>query len=75
MNANNAFSGNDFHIKVDNEIMYVSAGGSSTGMTIIRGQLGTVAASHALGATVTTNIATGDMLLADICFVIKRFNS
>jgi len=75
VNANNAFSGNDFHIKVDNEIMYVSAGGGSAGMTIIRGQLGTVAASHALGATVTTNIATSDILLADICFVIKRFNS
>ena len=75
VNANAAFSSNDFHIKVDNEIMYVSAGGGGATVTVIRGQLGTVAASHTLGALVTTNIATSDMALADLCFVVKRFNS
>jgi hypothetical protein len=76
INVNTAFSNNDFHVKVDNEIMYVSnttGGGSS--FTVTRGQLGTVAATHALGATVTTNIATDDMLLVDACFVMKRFEN
>ena len=76
INVNTAFSNSDFHVKVDNEIMYVSnTTGSGTSFTVTRGQLGTVAAPHALGATVTANIATDDMLLVDACFVMKRFEN
>ena len=69
------FSGSDFHVKVDNEIMYVSSGGSISTMTVARGQLGTTAASHSLGATVTTNVSLSGMLLIDACFTMKRFES
>ena len=73
--ANTNFSGNDFHVKVDNEIMYVSSGGSTSTMTVARGQLGTTAASHLSGALVTTNVGLSSMLLIDACFTMKRFES
>ena len=73
--ANTNFSGNDFHVKVDNEIMYVSSGGSTSTMTVARGQLGTTAAEHLSGALVTTNVGLSDMLLIDACFTMKRFES
>ena len=73
--ANSAFSNSDFHVKVDNEIMYVSSGGSSTSMTVARGQLGTTAAEHLSGALVTANVSLSGMLLVDACFTMKRFES
>ena len=73
--GNSAFSGNDFHVKVDNEIMYVSSGGSSASMTVARGQLGTTAATHLSGALVTANVGLSSMLLIDACFTMKRFES
>ena len=75
VNPTAAFSNSDFHVKVDNEIMYVSSGGSGASMTVVRGQLGTTAASHSLGATVTTNVSLSGMLLIDACFTMKRFES
>ena len=73
--ANTNFSGNDFHVKVDNEIMYVSSSGSTSTMTVARGQLGTTAADHLSGALVTTNVGLSNMLLIDACFTMKRFES
>ena len=73
--ANTNFSGNDFHVKVDDEIMYVSSGGSSSTMTVARGQLDTTAAEHLSGALVTTNVGLSNMLLIDACFTMKRFES
>lgn len=76
VNINGAFSNNGFHVKVDDEIMYVSnVTGGGASMTVLRGQLGTAQAPHDPGATVTTNIATNDMLLVDACFVMKRFDN
>lgn len=49
-----------FWIKVDDEIMYVTAGAGTTTLTVTRGQEGTKASTHANAATVVMFItATG----------------
>ena len=45
-------SGN-YYIRVDNEVMQVTGGQGTLNWTVLRGQLGTSAATHANGATVT----------------------
>jgi FtsP/CotA-like multicopper oxidase with cupredoxin domain len=45
-------SGN-YHIRIDNEVLQVTAGQGTTTWTVARGQLGTAAAAHASGAVVT----------------------
>ena len=40
------------YLAIDSEIMRVTAGGSTTSLTVERGALGTTAASHSNGATV-----------------------
>src|SRR5499427_1361110 len=45
-------SGNYF-IRIDNEILQVTGGQGTTTWTVLRGQLGTSAASHLSGATIT----------------------
>jgi len=47
----------NFYIKIDSEIMLVTAGQSTTTWTISRGQRGTAAATHSNGATI--NMAGG----------------
>lgn len=42
-----------FYIKIGSEIILVTEGHSSTSLTVLRGQLGTTAASHIIGSTVT----------------------
>jgi Multicopper oxidase len=42
-----------YYIRIDSEVMRVTAGQGTTTWTVDRGQLGTTAASHASGATVT----------------------
>ncbi len=44
---------NGYYIRVDNEVMQVTAGAGTLTWTILRGQLGTAAASHATNATIT----------------------
>lgn len=43
---------NGTYIQIDSEIMYVTAGQGTTGLTVTRGALNTTAASHASAATV-----------------------
>ncbi len=45
-------SGN-FYVRIDNEVLNVTGGQGTTTWTVQRGQLGTAAASHLSGATVT----------------------
>jgi hypothetical protein len=45
-------SGN-YYIRIDNEVMQVTGGQGTTTWTVARGQLGTVAASHLSGATIS----------------------
>src|SRR5262249_14701236 len=45
-------SGN-YYIRIDNEVLQVTGGQGTTTWTVARGQLGTAAASHASGATVS----------------------
>ena len=42
-----------YYIRIDTEAMRVTAGQGATTWTVVRGQLGTTAANHANGATVT----------------------
>jgi hypothetical protein len=42
-----------YYIRIDNEVMRVTGGQGTTTWTVVRGQLGTVAASHAINATVS----------------------
>jgi hypothetical protein len=42
-----------YYIRIDNEVMQVTAGQGTTTWTVARGQLGTAAATHAAGATVS----------------------
>jgi hypothetical protein len=46
-------STNGFYIRVDNEVMQVTAGAGTTAWTITRGALTTAGASHAANATIT----------------------
>jgi hypothetical protein len=45
--------GNNYYVRVDNEVMQVTGGQGTTTWTVLRGQLGTSAATHASGAPVT----------------------
>lgn len=58
-----------FWVKVDDELMYVTAGQGTTTFTVARGQQGTKAAAHATGATCVLwhpaagrRVTTGDVL-------------
>jgi FtsP/CotA-like multicopper oxidase with cupredoxin domain len=42
-----------YYVRVDNEVMQVTGGQGTTSWTVVRGRLGTSAATHASGATVT----------------------
>ncbi|MGW3602750.1 multicopper oxidase domain-containing protein [Micromonospora sp. NPDC005161] len=42
-----------YHVRIDNEVLLVTGGQGTTTWTVARGQLGTVAASHLSGATIT----------------------
>ncbi|UQX88811.1 multicopper oxidase domain-containing protein [Jatrophihabitans telluris] len=42
-----------YYVRVDNEVMQVTAGMGTTSWTVLRGRLGTLAATHAANATVT----------------------
>jgi FtsP/CotA-like multicopper oxidase with cupredoxin domain len=42
-----------YYIRIDNEVMQVTGGQGTTTWTVLRGQLGTAPATHALNATVT----------------------
>jgi len=42
-----------YYIRIDNEVLQVTAGQGTTTWTVARGQLGTAAASHLSGATIT----------------------
>jgi hypothetical protein len=46
-------SSGNFYIRIDNEVMQVTGGQGTTSWTVTRGQLGTIAATHATGAVVT----------------------
>ena len=46
-------SGN-FYIQVENEVELVTAGQGSATLTVVRAQLGSIAAAHAIGATATS---------------------
>jgi hypothetical protein len=46
-------SGN-FYIQVENEVELVTAGQGGTTMTVVKAQLGSTSAAHAVGATVTS---------------------
>jgi hypothetical protein len=52
-----ATAGHDYHLIVDNEVMLVTGGQGTTSLTVMRGQGGTTAVGHSLGATVTVSIA------------------
>jgi Multicopper oxidase len=43
----------NFYVRIDNEVLLVTGGQGTTTWTVARGQLGTTAATHANGATVT----------------------
>jgi hypothetical protein len=45
---------NGFYIRVDNEVMQVTAGAGTTNWTVLRGALGSTTSSHLSGATVTS---------------------
>ncbi len=55
---------NNDYIKIDSEIMKITAGGGTTTLTVLRGQLNTTAATHSSGAAVNdtcgTSGASGD---------------
>jgi FtsP/CotA-like multicopper oxidase with cupredoxin domain len=42
-----------YYVRIDNEVLQVTAGQGTTTWTVARGQLGTAAATHATGATIT----------------------
>jgi hypothetical protein len=42
-----------YYVRIDNEVMQVTGGQGTTTWTVARGQLGTVAASHLSGATIS----------------------
>ncbi len=42
-----------YYVRIDNEVMSVTGGQGTTTWTVLRGQLGSAAATHAAGATVT----------------------
>ncbi|MEU7875202.1 multicopper oxidase domain-containing protein [Dactylosporangium sp. NPDC049140] len=42
-----------YYVRVDNEVLQVTGGQGTTTWTVARGQLGTTAAAHASGATIT----------------------
>jgi hypothetical protein len=42
-----------YYVRIDNEVLQVTAGQGTTSWTVLRGQLGTAAAAHANGAVVT----------------------
>jgi hypothetical protein len=44
---------NNDYIQINTEILQVTAGGGTTTLTVTRGQLGTAAAAHTNGSTVT----------------------
>ncbi len=46
-------SSGTYYVRVDNEIMQVTGGQGTATWTVSRGQLGSAAATHAIGATVT----------------------
>jgi hypothetical protein len=50
-------TGGKFYIRIDNEVMQVTAVSGST-FTVVRHQLGTTAAAHLAGATVASEVAT-----------------
>jgi hypothetical protein len=45
--------GGNYYVRIDNEVLQVTAGQGTTTWTVARGQLGTTAATHASGATIT----------------------
>ena len=42
-----------YYVRIDNEVLQVTGGQGTTTWTVLRGQLGTAAASHASGAVIT----------------------
>jgi FtsP/CotA-like multicopper oxidase with cupredoxin domain len=42
-----------YYIRIDNEVLQITGGQGTTTWTVVRGQLGTAAASHLSGATIT----------------------
>jgi FtsP/CotA-like multicopper oxidase with cupredoxin domain len=46
-------SSGSYYIRIDNEVLQVTGGQGTTTWTVARGQLGTAAATHASGATIT----------------------
>jgi FtsP/CotA-like multicopper oxidase with cupredoxin domain len=42
-----------YYVRIDNEVLQVTGGQGTTTWTVLRGQLGTAAAAHANGATIT----------------------
>jgi hypothetical protein len=42
-----------YYVRIDNEVLQVTGGQGTTTWTVARGQLGTAAATHATGATIT----------------------
>lgn len=67
---------NDTYVKIDDEIVYITSGGSGATPTIVRGQLGTTPATHLQNTIVSANIAGGTgpitALLARTCITFKR---
>jgi FtsP/CotA-like multicopper oxidase with cupredoxin domain len=43
----------NYYIRIDNEVLQVTGGAGTTTWTVLRGQLGTAPATHAIGATVS----------------------
>ena len=74
--ANAAFSGAGYYAKITStngtEIVFVSSGGSSANMNVLRGLGGTTAIAHTTAATISTNVggALGS-LLADIYITLQ----
>ena len=72
--AGSGFSSSNTYVKIDNEIVLITANGTGFAPTIVRGQLGTTPATHVVGSTVSANIGSaGGGLLAKICYTFKRF--
>ena len=53
---------NPFYVKIDSEYLRVVGNASATNWTVVRGQLGSVGAAHAAGATISMvfTVASGD---------------
>jgi hypothetical protein len=50
-------TGNNFYVRVENEIMFVTAGNQTNSWTVTRGQRGTTAVAHTTGVTVSLMVA------------------